>query len=40
MSETFTNVWDALEDNPAERESLKVKSRLVIVRILRYFVPD
>jgi len=30
MSETFTNVWDALEDDPAERESLKIKSRLVI----------
>lgn len=30
MSETFTNVWDALEDDPAERESLKIKSRMVI----------
>lgn len=25
MSETFKNVWDALEDDPAERESLKIK---------------
>ena len=30
MSETFKNVWDALEDDPAERESLKIKSRMVI----------
>lgn len=30
MSETFTNVWDALEDDPAERESLKVKSQMMI----------
>jgi predicted XRE-type DNA-binding protein len=30
MNETFKNVWDALEDDPAERESLKIKSRMVI----------
>lgn len=30
MSETFKNVWDALEDDPAERESLKVKSQMMI----------
>lgn len=30
MSETFKNVWDALEDDPAERESLKIKSRMMI----------
>lgn len=30
MSETFKNVWDALEDDPAERESLKIKSWMVI----------
>ncbi|MHB8988277.1 MAG: helix-turn-helix domain-containing protein [Desulfobulbia bacterium] len=30
MSETFKNVWDALEDDPAERESLKIKSRMML----------
>jgi len=30
MTETFTNVWDALEDDPATRESLKVKSQMMI----------
>ena len=30
MSETFKNVWDALEDDPAERESLKIKSRIML----------
>lgn len=29
MSETFKNVWDALEDDPAARESLKIKSRMM-----------
>ena len=30
MSETFINVWAALEDDPAERESLKVKSQMML----------
>ncbi|MFA6498512.1 MAG: XRE family transcriptional regulator [Desulfurivibrionaceae bacterium] len=30
MSETFKNVWDALEDDPAVRESLKIKSRMML----------
>lgn len=30
MSETFKNVWDALEDDPAARESLKIKSRMML----------
>lgn len=30
MKETFKNVWDALEDDPAARESLKIKSRLMM----------
>ena len=30
MSETFSNVWDALEDDQAERETLKIKSRLMM----------
>ncbi len=30
MSELFKNVWDALEDDPAVRESLKIKSRMMI----------
>lgn len=30
MTETFRNVWDALESDPAERESLKIKSRLMM----------
>jgi len=29
MAETYANVWDALEDDPLARESLKVKSRLM-----------
>ena len=29
MSETFENVWDALIDDPAERESCKIKSNLM-----------
>ena len=30
MNETFSNVWDALEDDQAERETLKIKSRLMM----------
>ena len=30
MTEAFENVWDALESDPAERESLKIKSRLMM----------
>lgn len=30
MGETFKNVWDALEDDPAARESLKIKSRMML----------
>lgn len=30
MTETFKNVWDALEDDPAERESMKIKSCLMM----------
>ena len=28
--EAFDNVWDALEDNPVERENLKLRSLLMI----------
>lgn len=31
MAEIFENVWDALEDDPVERESLKVKSYLMFL---------
>lgn len=30
MTEKFASVWDAIEDDPAERESLKIKSRLMM----------
>jgi len=30
MTETFKSVWDALETDPAERESMKIKSRLMM----------
>ncbi|SER94308.1 XRE family transcriptional regulator [Rhizobium sp. NFR03] len=29
MNETFANVWDAIEDNPAEAENLKLRSKLM-----------
>lgn len=29
MSETFENVWDALIDDPVEREACKIKSNLM-----------
>jgi len=29
--ETFDNVWDAIEDDPAIRENLKLRSELMIV---------
>lgn len=31
MAEVFENVWDALEDDPVERENLKVKSHLMFL---------
>jgi predicted XRE-type DNA-binding protein len=30
MTETFKNVWDAIIDDPAERESCKLKSILMM----------
>jgi len=30
MSEKFDSVWDAIEDDPAQRENLKVRSALMI----------
>lgn len=30
MTETYKDIWDALESDPAERESLKIKSRLMM----------
>lgn len=30
MTETFESVWDALETDLAERESMKIKSRLMM----------
>lgn len=30
MTETFKSVWDALETDPAERKSMKIKSRLMM----------
>lgn len=29
-NETFTSVWDAIEDTPAEAENMKLRSALVI----------
>jgi predicted XRE-type DNA-binding protein len=29
MSESFESVWDAIEDDPAQRENLKVRSALM-----------
>ena len=29
MNEGFESVWDAIEDDPAERESLKIRSALM-----------
>jgi predicted XRE-type DNA-binding protein len=29
MSRLYDNVWDAIEDDPAERENLKVRSALM-----------
>jgi predicted XRE-type DNA-binding protein len=31
VSEQFENVWDAIEDDPAQRENMKVRSVLMIV---------
>ncbi len=30
MNERFDNVWDAIEDTPAEAENMKLRSSLVI----------
>ena len=30
MNETFENVWDAIEDTPAEAEKMKLRSSLMI----------
>lgn len=30
MTETFNNIWDALIDDPIEKESIKIKSDLMI----------
>ena len=30
MTEHYTSVWAALEDDPSERESVKLKSRLMV----------
>lgn len=35
MAETHTSVWDAIIDSPVERESLKLKS-LLMMNIERY----
>lgn len=35
MTETHTSVWDAIVDSPVERESLKLKS-LLMMNIERY----
>ena len=29
MNETFASVWDAIEDQPAEAENLKLRSKLM-----------
>ena len=31
MRKKFDNVWDAIEDNPAQRENMKVRSALMTV---------
>ncbi|MBU4261681.1 MAG: XRE family transcriptional regulator [Proteobacteria bacterium] len=30
MSETFKNIWEALEEDPAERETMKIKSKMMM----------
>jgi predicted XRE-type DNA-binding protein len=30
MTKHYASVWDALEDDPSERESVKLKSRLMV----------
>ena len=30
MNEVFENVWDAIEDDPVERQSMKLRSSLMI----------
>lgn len=30
MTEHYASAWDALEDDPSERESVKLKSRLMV----------
>jgi len=34
--QSFKNVWDAIEDDPVERASLRIRSDLMI-EILKYF---
>jgi predicted XRE-type DNA-binding protein len=29
MNERFANIWDAIEDDPAQRENMKVRSALM-----------
>jgi predicted XRE-type DNA-binding protein len=31
MSKRFSNVWDAIEDTPAEVENMKLRSRLMMI---------
>jgi predicted XRE-type DNA-binding protein len=31
MNEPFENIWDAIEDDPAQRENMKVRSALMTV---------
>jgi predicted XRE-type DNA-binding protein len=31
MNERFENIWDAIEDDPAQRENMKVRSALMTV---------
>ena len=31
MNECFENIWDAIEDDPAQRENMKVRSALMTV---------
>jgi predicted XRE-type DNA-binding protein len=33
MNQRFENVWDAIEDDPAQRENLKVRSALITALI-------
>jgi hypothetical protein len=35
MTERFANIWDAIEDDPAQRENMKVRSALMSASIGR-----